>query len=70
MSCIIFSLQSEQIRTEFKLLARKHHPDKVSNEEHKAEGEEITLIPYPTLSHAFSDYITDIHVVRILHMYI
>ena len=55
---------------EFKLLARKHHPDKVSNEEHKAEGEEITLIPYPTLSHAFSDYITDIHVVRILHMYI
>lgn len=41
MSCIIFSLQSEQIRTEFKLLARKHHPDKVSNEEHKAEAEKL-----------------------------
>ena len=46
-SIIFFSKpQGEQISTEFKLLAKKYHPDKVSCEEDRAEGR-YYLLPSP-----------------------
>ena len=36
--CIFLSFYAEQISTEYKVLARKHHPDKVADQKEKDKG--------------------------------